>query len=435
MQALFENFATERVPETATVGGLRVGLIVGVLAFAIPGLAIGPLIVRGVGFERAILVFVLSGLILAAVGTVTGYIGFRNRLSSYMMIRAVFGPRGAALLNSLLALCLMGWFGINMDFLSATAAQLLSLNFGLSVSPVPIELIAGAGITISTIWGFRLIDRLALWFVLVLAAMTAWLAFCGFSLQRTEALQAPVLAASDMSIGEAMTITIGSFIVSAVLMSDFSRFVRNALDNATASFLPYLVLATLCYLAAALAATATGEADIIKMMMLLGLGNVALVIVVLSSWLTNVVNLYSAALSLSSVLTRVRERYVVVAAGLLCTGVASLDLLNRLTDFLFGLSVVFAPIAGILITDFFLIRKQTLYEVEQHTPAKGFSAAALIAWGCGIAASLLPTSGRVFLSGIEALDGLAIASVIYCAAAWTQREQFTERTRLSADAE
>ena len=52
---------------------------------------------------------------LTIIGCITGSIGARTRLSSYMLVRIAFGDRGASLVNLAFALSLLGWFGVNID--------------------------------------------------------------------------------------------------------------------------------------------------------------------------------------------------------------------------------------------------------------------------------------------------------------------------------
>lgn len=421
MSDYYDNYATERVPETATTDGLRVGMVAGLLAFAVPGLAAGPIIVGSLGIEDAIITFVAAGVALSVIGSITGYIGYRNRLSSYMMITRVFGAKGAAFLNILLAFSLLGWFGVNMDLLSAATTRLLADTFQIQVQPWMIEALVGAGITITAIWGFRLLEKLSSLIVPLLAVMTAYMAYRGYVSWDTATPDAITYTGPTLTLGQAITAIFGSFVVSVVLMADFTRFVRKAHDVVTASFVPYLGLATFSYMAAALAGLAVGRIEIVDIMLLLGLGNLALGMVIISSWLTNVVNLYSCSLSLTSVFAAVRERHLIIAAGVLGTGAASLNLLDQFTDFLFGLSVIFAPVSGVLIADYFIIRRQREYQLPDVQPPRSLSVSAVLAWGGGIMASFLTTYDVFSLTYIEAIDGIIWAFALHSLFDWKKR--------------
>jgi len=110
-----QDYATTRVPEDKTIGGLRIGMINGVLVFAVPGLVAGVQIGSALGLERGIKAFVIGGLFLSVVGTIIGIIGVRNRVSSYVLTQFVFGRMGANILNLAIAVALLGWYGVNMS--------------------------------------------------------------------------------------------------------------------------------------------------------------------------------------------------------------------------------------------------------------------------------------------------------------------------------
>ena len=96
---LFEDYATTPVPQNKSVGGVRIGMINGGLAFAVPGLITGLEIGKALGLTQSIYAFLLGGLILSILGTVTGLVGMHNRLTSCMTMKFVFGHVGANLLS------------------------------------------------------------------------------------------------------------------------------------------------------------------------------------------------------------------------------------------------------------------------------------------------------------------------------------------------
>ena len=130
-----QDYPTSPVPEDRTVSGLRIGLILGVLAFAVPGLVAGAEIGGALGLRRSFIAFPAAGLLLVAVGAAVGIIGVYNRLSSYVLIQCLFGRFGANLLCLAIALSMLGWYGVNMDLLSAALQHLLGQLFDWLPAP------------------------------------------------------------------------------------------------------------------------------------------------------------------------------------------------------------------------------------------------------------------------------------------------------------
>mgnify|MGYP000477343542 FL=1 len=61
---LFDDYATEAVPEDKTVSGFRIGMINGNLAFAVPGLLTGLEVGTSLGFQQSVLAFLVGGVLL-----------------------------------------------------------------------------------------------------------------------------------------------------------------------------------------------------------------------------------------------------------------------------------------------------------------------------------------------------------------------------------
>lgn len=416
---LLEDYATQPVPESKTVGGIGIGMINGGLAFAVPGLITGLEIGHSLGFQQSLLAFLLGGLILAVLGSVTGLVGMHNRLASCMTMKFVFGRYGANLIALLFVVSLLGWYGVNLDLFSDVTQQLSLKLFGYAPPILALEVIIGLVITATTIWGFKLIERISKLFVPFLFLVTLFLLFqsLGYESEGAVALEIPLL-----SFGEAVSAVVGSFIVSVVLMPDFTRFAATSKDTVVSSFLPFLGLSTFVYVVSALAGLAVGQSDVLVVMLTLGLGGIAFFLLIVSSWVTNVVNLYSAALGFNAINSRWKEWGIILMMGALGTLFASFNLLDRFTDFLFSLSVVFTPVAAIYVTDFFLIRKQQRYHLKELEKGEAINWAGLVAWGFGILISLLSNQGAFVLTGIEVCDALLVTVPVY----WLCRRALTK---------
>ena len=142
--------------------------------------------------------------------------------------------------------------------------------------------------------------------------------------------------------------------------------------------------------------------------------------VILASWSSNDNNLYSASLSLTSVLEKFPKWVVTILAGLAGGAVALIGGLEQFEPFLSVLGTFIPPIAGVYVTDFFMRRND--YEggsaKRQKLPAIRWSAC--FAWVGGCVISLLVLTGGVTLgldgfnlTSIPALDGLITSCLFY----------------------
>ncbi|MCC4831457.1 cytosine permease [Shewanella sp. 10N.7] len=417
---IFEDYATCPVPEHKTIGGVRIGMINGGLAFAVPGLITGLELGNALGLEQSIYAFLIGGLILSVLGVVTGLVGMHNRLTSCMTMKFVFGTKGANFLSLAFVLSLLGWYGVNINLFSEVSQTLLLQMFNVKAPIWLLEISAGVLITLTTIWGFTLIEKLSSLFVPVLFFLIAYLLYKSLGIETSAGLGLNLSSNStaeptsfSLTFGEAVSAVVGSFIVSVVLMPDFTRFARTKTDTVVASFLPFLLLNTFVYIAAAIAGIAVQQSDILQVMLTLGFGIFAFVLLIMSSWVTNVVNLYSAALGFNAINVHWKEWKIIVAAGVLGTVIASFNLLANFTDFLFSLSIIFTPVAAIYAVDFFLLRHQQPYQLKDLPQMPAVNHCAVIAWGVGIATSIMVNQEYFTLTSIEVCDAMLLTMLSY----------------------
>ncbi len=405
-----EGYATTRVPDAVSVSGLRIGLVNGAMAFSVPGLITGLEVGGALGFQKSLIAFAVGGMLLAVLGAITGIVGHKNRLSSCMTINCVFGPTGAALINLLIAVSLLGWYGVNMDLFSSIVNELLQKWLGTESNVQAVEVLTGFAITGVALFGFSLMEKLSGWLVPLMILVILYLAS---NLGDFSTTSPPLNDVAALSMSQAISVVVGSFIVGVVLMPDFTRFAASNNGAVAASFIPFLFLSSFVYVVAAAAGLLVRSTDALEVLLVLGVGSMAFVLIVVSAFLTNVVNLYSAGLSINAVFTKAKNWHIVMVAGLLGTGLASLNLLDRFTDFLYSVAIIFAPIAGVYVVDFFWVRKMKVYSVEEQRLTTSKHWLAILSWLAGISISLLSETETIYLSGLASVDGLLGAMAIY----------------------
>lgn len=418
------DYALEPVPESAQSSGIAVGMINGALAFAVPGLITGIEIGEALGFWKSIAAFIVGGIILALFGTLTALVGHANRLTSYLTIRHVFGVWGAKLVSFCFVLSLLGWYGVNLDLFALATNGLLVDYLGITFNTSAIERGVSAVIVVTTLYGFQRMEKLSAWLVPIMGMVTLFLLIKSAMAIETSGGLASV--EPTMGFGTAVSAVVGSFIVSIVLLPDLARFCRTKRDAWSASFIPFFLLSTFVYIAASLAANVFGSDDILALMVKVGLGLAAFVLLICSSWLTNVLNLYSASLGAAAVINGGKQKFLIIAMGVMGAVASSLNLLDSFSEFLFSLSIMFTPVAAIYCADFFILRRQTAYQAGDFIPS--FNFCAIAAWVVGILFSFSSSKTGLFITPIEAIDALIVSLVSYLILSRTTRFFTTNNT-------
>ncbi|NLZ69363.1 MAG: putative hydroxymethylpyrimidine transporter CytX, partial [Spirochaetales bacterium] len=108
-----------------------------------------------------------------------------------------------------------------------------------------------------------------------------------------------------------------------------------------------------------------------------GLGIAGLLIIVLSTVTTTFLDAYSAGVSSESIFSKVKGKWVAIITTVIGTLAAILFPLDNITNFLYLIGSVFAPMIAIQIADFFILK--------QEFSTKSFSLTNLIIWALGFA--------------------------------------------------
>jgi cytosine permease len=414
-----DEFATSRVPPGRSVAWWKIAMINVLFSFSLPSLIAGmdlAITTPGARLGPGILV---GSAILTVIAILTSVVGSRTRLSSYLLARIAFGVRGSMLLNLAFAVSLVGWFGVNLNLFGEALARLLPALISYHGPEWPIELVAGALITGTTLIGLEAINRLSYLIVpvLILVCVLLFVRSMAYGSVTEILAQAP---STGMSFGDVVSAVVGGVVVGAVIMPDTCRFIGPTHGAVWTAVLTFLITNGAVMFIGGLAALALHRTEMLDLMLAMGLGAAAFAIVIGSSWLLNALNLYSASLSVGAALPRLSRATTTIVCGAVGTLSAFLEILNHFLSFLLYLSIVFVPVASIIIIDCFFLRPAD-YAGPGEAPIRPIEPAALLAWAAGAAFAVLGSMGIVRLSGIAALDALIVAGILYLALRWRTR--------------
>jgi cytosine permease len=405
-----DEFSTSRVPWNRSMPWWKIATINVLFSVSLPTLITGMDLANQ--STRAVFLWsiLLGSLILTVIGIQTSIVGCRTRFSSYMLARIAFGVKGSMLLNLAFALSLIGWFGVNLNLFGDSIQRLLQAQLHYQGPEWPSELAAGVLITGTTLVGLKAINRLSLLIVPVLLVVCALLLVKSLGQGSVGEILARA-PASGMSFGDAVSAIVGGYIVGAVIMPDTCRFIEPAHGAVSTAVLTYFVSNAGIMVIGGLAALALHRTEMLDLMLTMGLGAAAFAIVIGGSWLLNALNLYSAALSVDAAVPRLKRSTTTVLCGALGTLAAFINILDHFLTFLFYLSIVFVPVASVIVIDFFWLRRSDYLTGDGAT--RGLEPPALIAWAMGAAMALAGSAGLVRLTGVAALDALLVAGVLY----------------------
>ena len=408
-----DEFSTHAVPTDARVASFRVAAVASMVSFSLPTFIAGIEVSSGVGPDLTLAAILGGALVIFLIGWLMGSIGARTGFNSYLLVRLAFGDAGARVVNLAFSISLLGWFGINLNLFGLAIAGLSDELFGIIPPELLVTIVASLLITVTTIIGFRAIN-------LVSTLMIPVLAFVAMALLVTATSQtAVVIAASqgEMSLGDGISAIVGSIVIGSIIMPDITRFLRTSGGALLTSGTSYMIAQPFVMWVAASAAMVLGTEDIISIMLTLGLGLGAFIIIIAGSWVLNALNLYSAVLGVTASFPRLSARTVTVVLGVIGVTAGLMNILDSFVTFLFYLSVVFIPVAGVIIVDHFIARPEA-YRVTEVADNQPLNRWGLLTWFMGAAIALAASEGFIgSVTRVAALDAMLTTAVLYWIAA------------------
>jgi cytosine permease len=367
-------------------------------------------------FWPAVLATITGSILLGLMAMACAYVGAATGLSTAMISRVVFGRVGGAVLAGALTLSLLGWFAVQAGFFGSNAQIAF---FELTGADIPVALFTAAGgllMLLTALWGYRSISKLSEFAVPALLLLLLAGVVMGFATQGAAGLTEPVV--TTFTFGGAVSLVMGIFILGVVTAPDMARWARTPKHAMIAGFVGFFFGNSIIVIVAIVLARLMNQTEIVTMYFILGLGVVAIVVLILAQWTTNSSNIYSAALSFAAINKRFSRRVVTIVGGVIGILIAVLGASDVFIPFISAIGIIIAPYGGVYLAAFFFERNTGKFVIQSNE--RNIRPLAAIAWVAGILAAVASTHpadglgfGLVDFTTIPALDGLIVGFIVY----------------------
>ena len=300
------------------------------------------------GFTKGLLTILLGHAIGCAMLFFAGLIGGKVRKSAMETAKMSFGSKGALLFSVLNVIQLVGWTAI-MIYDGA-----LAVNGIFDIGNWIWCVVIGTLIVLWIVIGIKNLGKVNTVAMGALFVLTIILSFVIFG--KGSALN---ISGEGMTFGAAVELSVAMPLSWLPLISDYTREAKKTLKATAVSAVTYGVVSCWMYIIGMGAAIFTGESDIAQIMMKAGLGIAGLLIIVFSTVTTTFLDAYSAGVSSESLSGKINGKLIAVAATVIGTVGAIFLPLADITDFLYFIGSVFAPMIAIQIADFFILKQNT----------------------------------------------------------------------------
>lgn len=383
--------------------------------------------VAGLPLITVVLTIFLANLALGVVMTLTADIGTEHGLSFAVFLRAPFGTRGTHLPAVSRGIVAAVWFGVQ-TYLGALALNgIVEYMTGFDNWIVWYAVFAIIQM-VNTALGIRAVERLAsiaapsiilisiwMYYTLDVMAETQGLNFWTFAGEADVGLIGLFFA--NMAFWSALAVDIPNLTRFLKTEGGARSFVKRNKNVFVAQFVALPVTQAWIAMIGAASFIAAGDWNPVTVIQAQGTGFsmvILLVMVILAQWSTNnAANLIPAALTfVNAGAPKVSYKVAIVIAGIIGTLSMPWLILNNLFTFLGYYGAVLSAVGGIMVADYYFIRKRRLnvpdlYRQDgQYRFAGGFNPAGIIAWIVGGGLAL------IFLE-YAYLTGFVVAFIVY----------------------
>ena len=316
------------------------------------------------GFNKGLLAIIIGHLIGCVMLFFAGLIGGKVRKSSMETAKMSFGSKGALLFSVLNIIQLVGWTAI-MIYDGA-----LAVNGIFDIGNWIWCIVIGTLIILWVMIGIKnlgKVNTVAMTALFVLTIILSFIIFGKGTIQN--------ITGEGLTFGAAVELSVAMPLSWLPLISDYTREAKNPIKATAVSTITYGIVSCWMYIIGMGAAIFTAEYDIAQIMVKAGLGIAGLLIIIFSTVTTTFLDAYSAGVSSESITKKVNAKWIAVAVTVIGTFGAIFLPLTDITDFLYFIGSVFAPMIAIQIADFIILK--------QNKEASAFNIQNLIIWLAG----------------------------------------------------
>jgi NCS1 family nucleobase:cation symporter-1 len=328
----------------------------------------------------------VGGLIGNGMLAVAALIGADARVPTMVLQRAPLGRRGSYIATGLNVLQCLGWAIFELIVIATAAGLLCDKLFGFQAVWLWKLAFGGVAALLALLGpvGFvrRFVRKFAIWAVLASVVYLAWWIVDGANLTKIWAEHG-----HHGSFWVAVDTVVAVTVSWAPLVADYTRFSRDRRSGFLGAGIGYLLPTLFQFGFGSILVLSRGVDPNHPELLLTAIagGGLAAALALLALTVDETdeafANVYSAAVSTQNLVSKARQRVLIVGAAVLATGGALAIDMRSYQRFLLLLGAVFVPLLGVLVADWLL--RGAHYEPEDVFDAPPFRPGPILAWLVG----------------------------------------------------
>ncbi len=341
----------------------------------------------------------------------------REGLATPLLTRwAGFGRNGSALVSFVIAVSLVGWFGVqNTIFGNSVSALVGGPSWMWCV-------IAGVAITALVIFGFRYMALFAKIVTPLFFGMVAWSIITTLNDHSISELISSPPPGEAIPLAVAATAIAGGYMTGAIVSPEMTRYNRKGSHVFVQSASSMILSEYIVGMVGVLLGHLVKSADVSHIVLSTS-GAFGVMVVLMSTAKINDWNLYGSSLGVVNFFQvvfrkRLHRGAVTVVLGVAGTLLSAVGIMTHFTEFLSLLGVMIPPIGGIIVAEYWVVKRMRkplddTREAETLPPTSPtWVPMSLAIWAVAFCV------GKFYDGGIPALNSLVVAFLLYCVLGW-----------------
>ncbi len=303
------------------------------------------------GFVRGLLAILTGHVIGCAMMLFAGLIGGKTGRSAMETVKMSFGGKGGLFFALMNVLQLLGWTAIMIYDGAAATEEIWGIGSAIWAVVIGALILLWIAVGVTNLGVINKISMAALFILTIVLCVIIF----GHGIPSS----APD---GTLSFGAAVELAVAMPLSWLPLISDYTREAKEPVKATWTSVVVYGLISCWMYVIGMGSAIITGESDIAKVMVKAGLGIAALVILILSTVTTTFLDAWSCGISAQSLSPKIKGRETALAVTVVGTILAMLFNMDDITNFLYLIGSVFAPMIAVQIADYFILKKDHFSE-------------------------------------------------------------------------
>lgn len=364
----------------------------------LPVIMIGQTLSQTYGFSSAVAAILLGNFLLLLLGFISVKMSHEKRKTTMENAIDFFGEKGVVFFALTMGLSLLGWFAIQLNMMSLSVLDLLSVHSARPLWLLILNITLGLLITAVALNGLKALNLFA---NVSLPLLFLTLSYALYTVEKSPSISARLFSIGGTSLVIAMAITL------VIDFPTFFRHARTAKDGYISNLIIFGLALPLLEIIGVYLAEGKSDGSILDVLKRDNgpLWNMWIAsFLILAGWTTNNLNLYSGVMCLTSVLKNISERLSTLCFGILGTFLSCFNLLNHIEIVLDVMGIFIASMGAVILTRYLLAiitgRKMTDRDHRLH----------LLAWSFGIILGLFSLFG-FSLTSLSVLDAMIGASI------------------------